>query len=323
MQSSAAPVKIQVPFANGGSKNTIPVSSQIGVTAGAASFTDGFPPLTRTPLAAGGVPPSGADMNGILNAITAVLQWQSAGGLFKFDSAFSTAIGGYPKGAVLESSTGLTQWRNTIEGNTTDPDSASAAGWISVEGALAGFTSYTGSQTISVAQSGSMVGYASTSAPGTFTLPAPGSMAALTYTFTNYSSYPLTLSTPSGAFTRGGGNSTFLVPAGTGIVIASDGVNWQILHGDAALQTSPFFGSSKSTNGYQKLPSGIIVQWATAFISTNQSISLPISFPNSTITSIANVANGAAWPISNTNSSVLIGHNASGAQSCVVWAIGN
>ena len=28
----------------------IPVPSQIAITPGAASFTDGFPPLTRTPL---------------------------------------------------------------------------------------------------------------------------------------------------------------------------------------------------------------------------------------------------------------------------------
>lgn len=129
MQSSAAPVKIQVPFANGGSKNTIPVSSQIGITAGAASFTDGFPPLTRTPLAAGGVPPSGADMNGILNAVTAVQQWQSAGGMFAYDSAFSSAVGGYPLGAVLRSADSSQLWFNLVESNTSNPDSG-GAGWL-------------------------------------------------------------------------------------------------------------------------------------------------------------------------------------------------
>src|SRR5438067_2315087 len=118
MQSSAMPSKIQRPFADAGAQNTIPVAAQVSTDPALASYTDGFPPATRTSLAAGGKPPYGQDMNGILNAITAIQQWQSAGGLFKFDSAFSTAIGGYPKGAVLESSTGLTQWRNTVEGNT-------------------------------------------------------------------------------------------------------------------------------------------------------------------------------------------------------------
>src|SRR5574340_119594 len=98
MLASNIPSKIQLPFASSGTKNTIPVPSQIGITPGAASYTDGFPPLTFTALTAGGIPPDGADVNGVLNAITAIKQWQSAGGHFKYDSAFSTAIGGYPAG---------------------------------------------------------------------------------------------------------------------------------------------------------------------------------------------------------------------------------
>jgi hypothetical protein len=56
----------------------IPVDSQIGINAGFASLNDGFPPLTMTPIAAGGVPPFGQDMNGILNQITEIQQWQQA-----------------------------------------------------------------------------------------------------------------------------------------------------------------------------------------------------------------------------------------------------
>ena len=71
MQSTSVPGRIQTPFANSGGKNTIPVASQIALDPALASYTDGFPPATRTPLAAGGKPPYGADMNGILKAITA------------------------------------------------------------------------------------------------------------------------------------------------------------------------------------------------------------------------------------------------------------
>lgn len=130
MISTTPPTKIQLPFANGGTKNIIPVPSQIGVTPGRASFTDGFPPLTTTPLAAGGVPPYGSDFNGILNAITDILRWVSSGGLFAYDSAFATAIGGYPKGAVLESTPAGSQWLNLTEGNTSNPDTG-GAGWQS------------------------------------------------------------------------------------------------------------------------------------------------------------------------------------------------
>lgn len=132
MQSSNIPSKIPVPFANaaGGSYvNTIPVNSQIGITNGRASLADGFPPLTFTPIASGGVPPFGSDMNGILKEITAIQQWQEAGGFFPYDSAFSTIIGGYPKGAVLQASTQVGLWISTVENNTTNPDTG-GAGWV-------------------------------------------------------------------------------------------------------------------------------------------------------------------------------------------------
>ena len=134
MQSSNIPSKIPLPFANAAGPsyvNTIPVTSQIGITNGRASLADGFPPLTFTPIASGGVPPFGSDMNGILKEITAIQQWQEAGGFFIYDSAFSTTIGGYPKGAILQSANTAGLWVSTAENNTTDPDNG-GAGWVSL-----------------------------------------------------------------------------------------------------------------------------------------------------------------------------------------------
>lgn len=133
MQASNAPTKIQTPFANAGDKQTIPVASQIGITDGRASYTDGFPPLTRTPVVAGGVPPFGTDMNGILNAVTAIQQWQSAGGRFVYDAAFAAAIGGYPKGASLQKADGSGAWLCTTDNNSTNPDTG-GAGWLDFSG---------------------------------------------------------------------------------------------------------------------------------------------------------------------------------------------
>lgn len=134
MQLINAPAKLVLPFANAGAKNTIPTASQIGIVAGAASLTDGFPPLTRTPIAAGGVPPSGLDMNGILYELSAILRWANAGGGYAYDAAFATDsnVGGYPKGARIMRSDGLGYWFNTVENNTTDPEAAgaAAAGWV-------------------------------------------------------------------------------------------------------------------------------------------------------------------------------------------------
>ncbi|WP_369788287.1 hypothetical protein [Rouxiella sp. WC2420] len=144
MQSNSLPTKISVPFANSGTKNTIPVASQIGITGGAASFTDGFPPLTMTPITAGGIPPAGADFNGILNAITVAVRWSAAGSGYPFDSDFSTAVTGYPKGALIPSSDFSGYWINTQDGNTTSPENATSAitGWV--PGVQYGSTAITG-----------------------------------------------------------------------------------------------------------------------------------------------------------------------------------
>ena len=125
---------ISEPFATGDSTKTypVPVASQIGITAGAASFTDGFPPLTRTALGAGGIPPSGEDMNGILYMVTQLLAWSCSGGFYKYSSTQSTAIGGYPLGAVLQSTDGTNHfWLNTTANNTTNPDSG-GSGWVAL-----------------------------------------------------------------------------------------------------------------------------------------------------------------------------------------------
>ncbi|WP_433670522.1 glycine-rich domain-containing protein [Klebsiella michiganensis] len=133
MQSSSSPKKISIPFANSGDKQTIPDTSQIGIQDGRASYPDGFPPLTRTPLSAGGVPPYGTDMNGVLYDLSAAARWNAAGAPFKYDSDFSSSIGGYPKGAILSNSAGDGFWQSIVENNTTNPDSG-GIGWINALG---------------------------------------------------------------------------------------------------------------------------------------------------------------------------------------------
>lgn len=136
MQISNLPKLLPVPFANSGSKQDIPVASQIGVEGGRASYTDGFPPLTRTPIAAGGIPPFGTDFNGVLNDITSAIRWAQAGGGYGYDSTFSSGVSGYPVGARLANSTGDGYWLNTVDGNTNNPETAAASpltGWVPAE----------------------------------------------------------------------------------------------------------------------------------------------------------------------------------------------
>ena len=96
----------------------------------AASAPTGFPALTFVPTGAGGEGPDGRDMNGILQQITAWIQWQNAGGAINYDATFQGQIGGYPIGALVGSLTtpGFI-WRSTADSNTTNPDTG-GAGWV-------------------------------------------------------------------------------------------------------------------------------------------------------------------------------------------------
>ncbi|KVS50712.1 hypothetical protein WK39_28030 [Burkholderia cepacia] len=134
MKSTDFPARIPTPFALNGNRNAIPEASQISVTKGAASFNDGFPPLTMTDPLQGGIPPFGKDMNGVLFALSAIARWSQAGGGYLFDPVFAgnQAVGGYPKSAVLLRADLSGFWFNTVDNNTTNPDATdgSAQGWM-------------------------------------------------------------------------------------------------------------------------------------------------------------------------------------------------
>jgi len=126
-------LKFPIPFANAagpGYIRPIPEASQIGIQDGAASLTDGFPPLSMTPEGAGGTWPFGQDFNGLLLQITQWVQWlNNAGGPVGYDGTFSSAIGGYPQGAVLAAATSGWFWISTVDDNTSDPDTG-GANWV-------------------------------------------------------------------------------------------------------------------------------------------------------------------------------------------------
>lgn len=133
MNNSGLPAKIKIPFATSGAKNAIPeVSTGSMVSDGLAAMDSGFPSTTLTPRSAGGVPPHGEDMNGILNAITSKLQATDAGAKYPFDSTFATSISGYPNGAVVMSSDLAGEWLNTTDANSTNPEgtATTSTGWV-------------------------------------------------------------------------------------------------------------------------------------------------------------------------------------------------
>jgi hypothetical protein len=132
MPAPATPPVIAIPFASSGVRNVIPVPSQIGVSDGAASLTDGFPPRTMLPIPPG-IPPDGKDFNGIFFEISSHTVWTQAGGRYYWNSVVAAA-GGYPLHALLASTSSPTLlWLNLSSGNATDPDGGSPANWQGVQ----------------------------------------------------------------------------------------------------------------------------------------------------------------------------------------------
>lgn len=313
MQSSNIPAKIPLPFAYAADpsfKNTIPTASQIGITNGKASLTDGFPPLTFGPLSAGGVPPFGADFNGILNEITAIQQWQNAGGFFVYDSAFSTAVGGYPKGAVLQAISYDGFWISTIENNTNNPD-VSGMGWKPY--AFVGLQAIAITST-SVALSNVQIAYPIIKFSGTLTgnttVILPNNIS--TWVIGNYTTgaYTLTVKTSAGVGVQlTQSESTYIYGDGTNIYFADSAkvasfngrvgtVSLNALDVTNALGYTPYNASNPSnyvtasqfpagssgTGSWYKVVNGLIVQGGQYNSPIGDggtyTIAFPISFPN-------------------------------------------
>ena len=125
--SVSEPGKIITPWAESGLKNPIPPAANPAT--GRAGFDQGFSAINMTAKEAGGIPPFGQDFNGIFYEVTNILRYMQAGGQPTFSSALATAIGGYPKGAMVLGSDGFTLWQSKVDSNTDDPNSGSNK-WI-------------------------------------------------------------------------------------------------------------------------------------------------------------------------------------------------
>jgi hypothetical protein len=85
------------------------------------------------------------------------------------------------------------------------------------------------------------------------------------------------------------------------------GAGWQLLF--AGLETTAHaastyaplsaFGNSGAGSGYQKLPSGIIIQWGAANITLSGTVTFPIAFPNLCLRTFGCEANasGSTWGV--------------------------
>jgi hypothetical protein len=86
--------------------------------------------------------------------------------------------------------------------------------------------------------------------------------------------------------------NTVTLNAGDSLIVVYMGSNqWYTIGGSVQLAFSTSFGSSIAVIGYQKLPSGLIVQWGQSAVTTQsvQTVTLPLAFPNALFSIVATV----------------------------------
>ena len=123
---TATPQRYTLTWAKNATSTYIRSIPETTVDVGRASLDKGFPSETFLPLTGGGIACDGRDFNGINNSITANLQWIQGGMKPVYNTDFSTAIGGYPAGAILHNAPdvikGCRIYYNKLDGNTDNPE---------------------------------------------------------------------------------------------------------------------------------------------------------------------------------------------------------
>lgn len=141
---------LSTPFAQNGIKRNIIKEPESNTPNGRATYKTGFPEITMTPITNGGIPPSGADFNGIFNDLSSHIVHLNQGGRYKFNQALCDEIGGYKKGAILLNDTGDTEYISLIDNNqvnfNTSTDEEISGKWDKYTGKeelLKGYNGYT------------------------------------------------------------------------------------------------------------------------------------------------------------------------------------
>lgn len=117
-------------FAAAGGKADVPMTGA-DINNGRADYENGFPPVTRAPIQAGGIPPWGVDFNGVLFDLSSAVQYLQAGMVFPYSQDLADAIGGYAEKAVVADPSDIRiLWQNNIANNTLTPSVPN--GWTQV-----------------------------------------------------------------------------------------------------------------------------------------------------------------------------------------------
>jgi hypothetical protein len=172
-------------------------------------------------------------------------------------------------------------------------------------GSLANDITLSASTTLTAANVGQNVRVFGSSGVVTLTLPASGTLpnAGSGIWISNLSTFNVTIVTQgSDNFSVTAATSMTLLP-NDAIFLVNKNTAWTQLAGSGQLQTAGSFAKSLSTSGYQKLPSGLIIQWGpVAQIAANSSVvvSFPIAYPNAALATVVTAgATASGSPVIN------------------------
>lgn len=165
-----------------------------------------------------------------------------------------------------------------------------------VQQELGGFSSYTGivaSRSLTATDIGQVLWF---SAAGyTLTLPTPANLGA-----TPGKAVTVFGNGYAGSVVAGGGASINFVSVNDGAMTIKSGqsvtfvaittTTWQVINSTAAMAKNADFGASLAANGYQRLPSGLIIQWGeVAAAGGDFNANFPIAFPNACLQVVGNM----------------------------------
>lgn len=145
-----------------------------------------------------------------------------------------------------------------------------------------------GNQVLEVSDAGSIVVAGNSATPLTYTTPPLSAFViGASVTIENLSRQVITLAQRTGsdryisAADPTGTATQYVIKAGSMVTITKYGADLWLVHGNGDLINSPLFSASLAGNGYQKLPSGLIVQWGGGITNSSGILqqTLPITFP--------------------------------------------
>ncbi len=161
-----------------------------------------------------------------------------------------------------------------------------------VQRALGSYSKYTtlnASVALSAAHVGALLVGSAALAGGTVTLPLSSSVPAGSVITISAGAGEFTLAKAAGDLDISIGlssQSSLVIGVFESIILASTGSSWRAYSGSVPLKYHGSFSASLASNGYQKLPSGLIKQWGSISVSgagVTAAVTFPIAFPNTNL----------------------------------------